>query len=104
MSRKRLRASSAPSRPQGAAVYNCSGEIADVEDVASAIRAVRKDASINVAGPPVGVPADVESRAIYAELPSIERVGLLEGIRRTIAFYEQAGLEGASMKTGPRSQ
>lgn len=81
-----------PSTP-GAAVYNCWGDNADVEDVIASIRAVVPGARIKAAGPPTGVPADVDSRALYNALPAIERISLGEGIRRTIQYYIQNSSE-----------
>lgn len=77
------------SQPQGASVYNMWGDVADVASVVRTIQELAPGARISAAGPVLGVPADIDSSALYRDFPLLQRIGLAGGLGETIAHYRR---------------
>lgn len=76
---------------EGARVYNFWGDVADVSEVTRSINELAPGAQITAAGASLGVPADIDSGAIYRDLPDIRRVPLADGLAQTLQHYRARG-------------
>lgn len=73
----------------GAEVYNVTGEIASVAQVADAVMAAAPGARIGADGPPVPVCAHIEDGEVRSVFPSVPRTPLADGVARTVAHYRR---------------
>ena len=90
--------------PPGAPVVDLPGEMADVNEVITAIAAVAPEAvaNLSVKGPPIPVHAPPAPCYISTLYPDWKTTSLAEGIRRTVEFYRVQDAS-TSFTTSPRT-
>jgi nucleoside-diphosphate-sugar epimerase len=74
---------------EGAAAYNFWGHVVDTDEVVGEMKRIAPSADIRAQGNAIPVPADVESRAIYRDYPTLGSTSLHDGIAATIEFYRR---------------
>ncbi len=74
--------------PMGAHVFNLEGEVASTDEVAAEIRHQVHGARIDVAGPGLNMPTHMLPDGLRDVLPGLPQTSLVDGIARTIAYYQ----------------
>ena len=79
--------------PPGAHVVDLPGEVADVNEVITAITAVEPEATsrLSASGPPIPTHTPPNPHFISTLYPDWKTTALTEGIRRTVEFYRSQG-------------
>ena len=75
---------------EGAHVFSLTGEVADVSDIVAGICNVIPDANVGWNGPVLPIHPVIAPCAVEALLGPLPRTSLLDGLRKTIDYY-QAG-------------
>lgn len=73
--------------PEGAEAHVLAGETADMADFVAALRARVPGADIATEGPPLRIPPEIGAGPRPAFLADVPRIGLADGIDRTLAHY-----------------
>jgi nucleoside-diphosphate-sugar epimerase len=73
--------------PNGANVYNLHGVTADVARIADEIARYVPDARIDVQGPALPIPPELDGSALEAALPGLPRTSLEDGVRATLDHF-----------------
>lgn len=82
----------AATRPfEGAHAFSLVGEVADVADIAEAIRAQVPGAVLDWSGPPLSLHPVIAPSPIEAVLGALPHTPLADGLARTIGFHRQGG-------------
>lgn len=76
--------------PTGAEAHTLAGETADMDDFLAVLRASVPDAAIAVEGPPLRIPPEIGAAPRPALLAGVPRIGLADGVARTLAHYRNA--------------
>lgn len=77
------------SSPAGAQVFNLAGDAVTTDEVIAQIKVSYPGAALQAAGDPLPFPAVIDSRPLYSAFPRLRRTSFPDGIRDTIAHYEQ---------------
>jgi len=72
---------------RGAHVFNLLGEVAHVDRVIAAIRALCPGAMLDAAGLPVPIAPRLARHDLHPVLGALPRTSLADGLARTVAFY-----------------
>ena len=86
----RIFARAATETPDGAHVFSLQGQLATMDEVLAAIRAVIPDAEVRAEGAPLMFAAEVDESPLHALFPGVRRTPLAEGTDATIDFYRVA--------------
>lgn len=84
-------ARAATETPDGAYAFSLQGQLASMDEVIAAIRAVVPDADIAAEGSDLMFAAQLDEEPLYAVMPNVRRTPLAEGVRKTIDFYRPVG-------------
>ncbi len=79
----------ADAEPNGARVYNVTGETCSAADFATAVTAAAPGVQITSAGPGLPVSAGMDGTALRTDFPGLPLTSVAAGIARTIAFYRE---------------
>jgi UDP-glucose 4-epimerase len=82
-------ARAATQTPDGAFAFSLQGQLATIDEVIGAIRAVVPGADVRAEGPPLPMVAEVDETPMLAHFPALHRTPLNEGTRATIDFYRR---------------
>lgn len=83
-------------RIDGAHVLNLRGEVATVEQVIQAIRALCPDAALTAEGPPLPIAPELVRHDVEAVLGPMPHTSLRDGLSRTVEHYRTATQGGAA--------
>ncbi len=83
----RIFARAATETPDGAHVFSLQGQLATMDEVLAAIRAVVPNAAVKAEGAPLMFAAQLDESPLHELFPGIRRTPLADGTRRTIEFY-----------------
>ncbi|BDE06751.1 nucleoside-diphosphate sugar epimerase [Vulcanimicrobium alpinum] len=86
----RIFARAATATPDGAHVFSLQGQLATMDEVLAAIRAVIPGAEVRAEGAPLMFAAAVDEAPLHALFPGVQRTPLADGTRATIDFYRVA--------------
>lgn len=80
-------ARAATEQPNGALAFSLQGQLATMDEVIAAIRAVVPDADVRTEGSDLMFAAELDESPLHATFPGLRRTPLDEGVRKTIDFY-----------------
>ncbi|GEO16109.1 NAD-dependent epimerase/dehydratase family protein [Microvirga aerophila] len=72
----------------GAHVFNLRGDLVSIDAIVAEIRRVVPNAKLSAEGDQPPIAADLEAHDVEATLGTLQRTSLADGLKRTIAFYE----------------
>ncbi|HET9068386.1 MAG TPA: NAD(P)-dependent oxidoreductase [Amaricoccus sp.] len=76
--------------PEGAEAHTLAGETADMTAFTAALAKQEPGAAVTIDGPPLRIPAEIGAAPRPAFLSKVPRIGLADGIARTLAHYRTA--------------
>ncbi len=82
------------SKQEGAHVFNVAGDIVEMSELISIFESIRPGASqlITAGGPEVPVAYQMDDSQLRELVPDIPRTSLVDGIRKTVDFFEKSSV------------